>query len=108
MPPLKQLHLRTVDAFRYVQGLTQREKQHLVAQLQQTRGLMPMLMKQRNGQRWSREERAELREHLARLSRLSPYLVMVVMPGGFFILPIFAWWLDRRRNRVRGGPPQQA
>jgi hypothetical protein len=33
----------------------------------------------------------------------------VVMPGGFFILPVFAWWLDRRRLRVRNGngaPPR--
>jgi hypothetical protein len=24
-----------------------------------------------------------------------------VMPGGFFVLPVFAWWLDRRRDRNR-------
>jgi hypothetical protein len=33
---------------------------------------------------------------------------MVVMPGGFLVLPVFAWWLDRRRIRVRdgaGAPP---
>ena len=54
------------------------------------------------------QDRAELRDHLSRLSRLSPYLVLVVMPGCFFVLPVFAWWLDRRRIRVRdrtGAPP---
>lgn len=60
-------------------------------------------MKPRNGQRWTPEERVEPRDHLGRLSRLSPYLVLVVMPGGFFMLPVFAWWPDRRRT---GGPPQ--
>jgi hypothetical protein len=38
---------------------------------------------------------------MKRLSRLSPYLVVVVMPGGFFMLPALAWWLDRRRSRNR-------
>lgn len=68
--------------------------------MQQTRGLIPILMKQRNGQRWTAEERAQLRGHFNRLSQLSPYLVLVVMPGGFLMLPVFAWWLDRRRLRV--------
>lgn len=76
--------------------------------MQQTRGLVPILMKPRNGQRWTLEERAELRDHLGRLSRLSPYLVLVVMPGGFFMLPVFAWWLDRRRTRVRAPTPPQS
>ncbi len=83
---------------------SQREKDFLIGELQQARGLMPILMKQRNGQRWTPEERAELRGHFGRLSRLSPYLVLVVMPGGFLMLPVFAWWLDRRRLRQRQSP----
>ncbi|MCE2998874.1 MAG: hypothetical protein ACK59Y_06295 [Betaproteobacteria bacterium] len=88
-------------AYTYVRELTLREKQRLIAEIQQTRGLMPILMKPRNGQRWSADDRAQLRDHLGRLTRLSPYLVLVVMPGGFFVLPVFAWWLDRRRDRNR-------
>ena len=108
MPLIPSLRSRATSAFHYVYGLTQREKQHLLAQIQQTRGLMPILMKPRNGQQWSVQDRAELRDHLGRLSRLSPYLVLVVMLGGFLVLPVFAWWLDRRRLRVRdraGSPP---
>lgn len=108
MPPIPTLRSRATSAFYYVYGLTQREKQHLLGQIQQTRGLMPILMKPRNGQQWSVEDRVELRGHFNRLSRLSPYLVLVVMPGGFLVLPVFAWWLDRRRIRVRdrnGAPP---
>ena len=77
--------------------LADRERRFLVAEMVKTRGLMPVLMKRRNKQQWSAEDKAEIRAHLSRLSRLSPYLVILVMPGGFAILPVLAWWLDRRR-----------
>ena len=78
--------------------LADRERRFLVAEMVKTRGLMPILMKRRNKQQWSSEDRAEIRAHLARLSKLSPYLVILVMPGGFAMLPVLAWWLDRRRQ----------
>jgi hypothetical protein len=78
--------------------LADRERRFLVAEMMKTRGLMPVLMKRRNKQQWSSEDRAEIRAHLARLSKLSPYLVILVMPGGFAMLPVLAWWLDRRRQ----------
>jgi hypothetical protein len=81
--------------------LTAREKQFLVAEILQVRGLMPLLMKPRNRQRWTLDDKLQMALHLRRLSRLSPYLVVLVMPGGFFLLPALAWWLDRRRNRMR-------
>ena len=83
-----------------------REKQFLVSEMVQVKGLMPLLMKQRNRQRWTAEDKLELASHLRRLSRLSPYLIIVVMPGGFFMLPALAWWLDRRRNRNARTPPR--
>jgi hypothetical protein len=79
--------------------LAEREKKYLLSEMVQVAGLMPLLMKPRNKMQWSTEDRAELRAHLSRLSKLSPYLVVVVMPGGFAMLPALAWWLDRRRNR---------
>ncbi len=63
------------------------------------RGLMPLLMKTRNGGHWTTEEKAELLRHLRRLSRLSPYLLFLLLPGSALILPFYAWWLDRRRLR---------
>jgi hypothetical protein len=90
---------RAISAFRAIGALTAREKEHLVREILQVRGLMPLLMKPRNGQRWTPEDKAELVVHLRRLSKLSPYLVIGVMPGGFLLLPLLAWWLDRRRNR---------
>ncbi len=105
MPPLQIIRSHARRTFQSVSNLSQRERQRLLAEMQQTRGLVPILMKPRNGQSWTPEERVELRGHLGRLSRLSPYLVLVVMPGGFFMLPVFAWWLDRRRTRTRALTP---
>lgn len=76
-----------------------RERDRMLAEVLKVKGLMPLLMKQRNGQHWSAEERRLLREQLRAMSRLSPYLVMLALPGSLLLLPMLAWWLDRRRQR---------
>lgn len=101
MSRFRQMSVNSLAFIRTVRDLTNREKQALTAEILQVRGLMPLLMKPRNKQRWTPEDKAELAVHIQRLSRISPYLVVIVMPGGFFILPALAWWLDRRRNRKR-------
>jgi len=83
--------------------LAERERKFLLSEMSQVRGLMPILMRRRNKQQWSPEELDEIRAHLMRISKLSPYLVIIVMPGGFAALPVLAWWLDRRRNRDHNG-----
>ena len=92
-----------VGAFTALRGLQERERQRLLAEVIQAKGLMPLLMKPRNKQRWTREDRAELRAHFRRLSALSPYLVACVLPGGFVALLVMAWWLDRRRQGRKDG-----
>lgn len=84
----------------------QRERAHIAAQMATVKGLMPLLMKRRNGSRWSRSERADLHMQLRALSHLSPYLVTLALPGSFLMLPFLAWWLDRRRG-LRGGADRQ-
>jgi hypothetical protein len=101
MARLGNISKRAADVFNGMQNLTAREKRRLLAEMSQVRGLMPLLMKPRNNQKWSREDKAMLADHMKRLSALSPYLVILVMPGGFFVLPALAWWLDRRRGRDR-------
>lgn len=101
MARLGDIGKRTVKVFNGMQDLTTREKRRLVSEMSQVRGLMPLLMKPRNKEKWSREDKLLLSQHLKRLSALSPYLVILVMPGGFFVLPALAWWLDRRRLRDR-------
>ncbi len=77
-----------------------RERARILQEVLQARGLMPLLMKQRNGARWTAEERRELRTRLHALSQISPYLLALAVPGSALLLPLLSWWLDRRR-RVR-------
>ena len=58
---------RMVDAQR-------RERNVIVAEVARIKGLMPLLMKRRNGYNWSRAERVELHDQLSALAHLSPYL----------------------------------
>jgi hypothetical protein len=74
-----------------------REREQILAELVKIRGLMPLLMKPRNGERWSTVERAELTGQMRAFAHISPYLVIMILPGSFFALPVLAWWLDRRR-----------
>ena len=82
----------------------QRERLHVTAELVKIKGLMPLLMKRRNGGSWTAAERAQLVLQLQALAHLSPYLVVLAMPGSFLALPVLAWWLDRRRFRRDGRP----
>jgi hypothetical protein len=77
----------------------ERERRRILAEVCKVKGLMPLLMKPRNGQRWTAAERRELQEDLRALSHLSPYLFTLLLPGSVFMLPVLAWWLDRRRRR---------
>ncbi len=79
--------------------LVDRERKYLVSEMSQIRGLMPLLMKPRNKQKWTAEDRRELALHLRRLKQVSPYIAVMVLPGGLAMLPALAWWLDRRRGR---------
>jgi hypothetical protein len=78
-----------------------RQKRHIVTEFVQVKGLMPLLMKPRNKQQWTSQDRRELILHLKSLSRVSAYIALLVMPGGFALMPLMAWWLDRRRG-LRG------
>lgn len=76
-----------------------RERMRLLTEMSQMRGLMQLLMKQRNGYRWTEADRCKIRAQLRKLVSLSPYMLLFVSPGGFFALPLLAWWLDRRRQK---------
>jgi hypothetical protein len=80
-------------------ALQNRERLRLSLEMAQMRGLMPLLMKQRNGYRWSDVDRKRIGVHLRQLAAMSPYLILFLAPGGLFALPLLAWWLDRRRLR---------
>lgn len=75
-----------------------RERRRIVAEMTQVHGLFPVLMKPRNGQSWSAEDKTLIMFHVHELAGLSPYLIPLILPGGVFMLPALAWWLDRRRG----------
>jgi len=79
-----------------------REVQRVLAELMATRGIMPLLMKARNGETWSPAEKEALLAHLRRMAHLSPYLIALLLPGSVLLLPLYAWWLDRRRLKRQG------
>ena len=74
-----------------------REIRRILAEVLVMRGMMPLLMKARNGGHWTLEEKEEIISHLRRMAHLSPYLLVLMLPGSVFLLPAYAWWLDRRR-----------
>jgi hypothetical protein len=84
---------------RRIMDAERREREAVVAEIVRIHGLMPLLMKHRNGSRWTPDERTELHEQIRALAHLSPYLFVLVLPGSFVALPLLAWWLDRRRQR---------
>lgn len=59
------------------------QRLYIREELSQARGLLPLLPKHRNGEPWSAEERKVLLRELRALSRLSRYLVPLLMPGGW-------------------------
>lgn len=79
--------------------LQEREKRRIRAEIAQIPGLMALLMKPRNGLKWTKAERLQLRIQLRCLSRLGIYLALAAIPFTSLTLPLVAWWLDRRRQK---------
>ena len=80
-------------------GAMVRERERIRASISSTEGMMALLMKARNRQRWTVQERKQLLVHLRSLSTVSPYIMVLAFPGSIFFLPVMAWWLDRRRQK---------
>ena len=85
--------------FDHIRGIVQREKKQLEDDLARTQTLMPLLMKPRNGARWTKDEKRELVDHMKRISGMGRYVALLLLPGGLALLPLLAWWLDRRREK---------
>jgi hypothetical protein len=61
-------------------------------------GFMRLLMKPRNGTRWSAEDKSAILAHLKSLAASVPWVVVFTLPGGLLLLPLLAWNLDRRKK----------
>ena len=97
-PPRRKIISPLQRGWASVRSMQETQRLYIYNELSQARGLIPILMKHRNGEQWSKEERELLLRDLRALSHLSPYLILILMPGGVLILPLLAWWLDRRRK----------
>ena len=79
-----------------------REKNRLRNELGKIKGAIPLLMKTRNGQQWTAEDRTHLQHIMRAASSVSPYLFIWALPGSIVLLPFLAWHLDvRRKSRER-------
>lgn len=96
---------RRTGIFRGIVGAQVRERERIIDAITKVKGLMPLMMKPRNGSRWTREERIELLGQLRALVHLSPYLAVLALPGSVLLLPLLAWFLDRRRAPRKSDPP---
>ena len=77
-----------------------REQRRFRDELAMMKGAWPLLMKQRNGGKWTPEEKAQLKTMVRSASSVSPYLFVWAVPGSMVLLPFLAWYLDtRRKNR---------
>lgn len=75
-----------------------REKRRLRDELVTIKGAWPLMMKQRDGGTWTREDKERLRLMLRSASSVSPYLFIWAIPGSVVLLPFMAWYLDKRRK----------
>ena len=87
-----------VGLFSRLAQTQKRQASVVIADILRMRKLMPLLMKNRNGGRWTAEEKCELIAQMRALSRVSPYLLFLLLPGSVLLLPIYARWLDCRRK----------
>jgi hypothetical protein len=78
-------------------ALQNQQRTQMLAEITEIRGFMPLLMKQRNGIHWTHKDRRLIMKQMRSLIRLGPYAAALILPGGLLILPLMAWWLDRRR-----------
>ncbi len=87
---------------KYLKSLIIVNKEAILMEVLAIKGLMQLLMKTRNtDEKWTREERKEIKRHLRNIAKIIPAVVIFVLPGGSLFLPVLAETLDRRRVRRR-------
>jgi hypothetical protein len=77
----------------------QREQRRFRDELATMKGAVPLLMKQRNGGKWTPEDKLRLKTMVRSASSVSPYLFIWAIPGSMVLLPFLAWFLDRRQKK---------
>ncbi len=83
----------------FLRILVDKNKEIIYREAEFLGSFMRLLMKQRNtGNRWTREEKLQLMRDLRHLSYYVPVLLIFLLPGGSFFIPLLAEILDRRKK----------
>lgn len=84
---------------RYFRRLFLKNKDFLQREASAMKGFMHILMKHRNtGEKWTKEEKKLIKQHLKTLALAVPALIVFLPPGGSIFLPILVDVLDRRKD----------
>jgi heme/copper-type cytochrome/quinol oxidase subunit 2 len=84
----------------YFKRLIIKNREFILTEVLAVKGLMYLLMKNRNtGNKWTREEKMEIKIHLRIISEVIPVIIVILLPGGSLFLPFLAEVLDRRKKR---------
>lgn len=78
-----------------------REKRRFRDELVNIKGAWPLLMKQRDGGTWTPNDKRALKTMMRSASSVSPYLFIWAVPGSMLLLPLLAWFLDKKRKNKR-------
>jgi hypothetical protein len=85
---------------KYLKRLILLNKEAILMEVLSIKGLVQLFMKIRNtDEKWSREEKREIKMHLKNISKIIPTVAIFSLPGGSFLLPILVEALDRRKIR---------
>ena len=83
----------------FVRSQIKKNKDLILNEARHAEGFMHLLMKQRNtGEKWSLRERVQLKGHIRRLAGYIPVFCVFLLPGGFFLIPVLAEIMDRRKR----------
>jgi hypothetical protein len=84
---------------RYIKNLLTKNKEFLLGHVLAVKGLMQLIMKQRNtGEKWTREEKKLIKQHLKTMAMAVPAIIIFLPPGGGILLPLLVDVLDRRKK----------
>ncbi len=83
----------------YLRSLIASNREFILKEVLEVKGLMQLLMKHRNtGLAWTKEEKRELKDHLRGIGRTVPVMTIFFLPGGSLLFPLLAEVLDRRKK----------
>jgi hypothetical protein len=83
-------------------------KEFMLNQALAAKGFMQLLMKSRNtGEKWTKEEKKLLKQHLKTMALAIPALIVFLPPGGSIFLPLLVDLLDRRKSIRRPSVPKK-